>query len=116
MIALIVTLQILYVIYTDGKSMGLDVLASMGLVAAIGLGVIFAMQIFAPTKPLPKSRPSIFNEGDAKSAVASTSTDKPTDELEQIAASVAPNNGTLRQPLIKPQPMTMTHKHLLLFC
>ncbi len=89
-IALIVTLQILYVIYTDGKSMGLDVLASMGLVAAIGLGVIFAMQIFAPTKPLPKSRPSIFNEGDAKSAVASTSTDKPTDELEQIAASVAP--------------------------
>jgi len=102
-IALIVTLQILYVIYTDGKSMGLDVLASMGLVAAIGLGVVFAMQIFVPPKPLPKSRPSIFDEDDAKSAVASTSTDKPTDELEQIAASVAPSTPSAS---VEPQDTT----------
>jgi len=104
-IALIVTLQILYVIYTDGKSMGLDVLASMGLVAAIGLGVVFAMQIFAPPKPLPKSRPSILDEDEAESAVASTSADKPTDELEQIADSVAPVLSTSSASL-EPQATT----------
>lgn len=35
-IALIISLQIMYVLYTDGNAMGLDVLASMGLVAVIG--------------------------------------------------------------------------------
>lgn len=104
-IALIVTSQILYVIYTDGKSMGLDVLASMGLVAAISLGVVFAMQIFAPPKPLPKSRPSLFDEDEAQSTVASTSADTEIDELEKIAASVPP---VLSTPSASLEPQDTT--------
>lgn len=90
-IALIVTLQILYVIYTDGKTMGLDILASMGLVAAVGLGVMFASQIFAPPKPLPKSRPSIFDEDESERPATQPPITQATDELEQIAASVTPS-------------------------
>lgn len=53
-IALIISLQIMYVLYTDGNAMGLDVLASMGLVAVIGSAVMFAGKLFAPSSPLPK--------------------------------------------------------------
>lgn len=59
-ILFIVSLQILYVIYTEGKNMGLDVVASMGLVATIGIALALASKLFAPPKPLPKSRPLII--------------------------------------------------------
>lgn len=62
-IALIVTVQIMYVLYTDGKSIGLDVFASMGLVAAIGFAVMISGKLFASPKPLPK-RTNLFDDDD----------------------------------------------------
>lgn len=99
-IALIVTLQVMYVLYADGKNMGLDVFASMGLVAVIGAAVMIAGKMFAPPQPLPKR--SVFDDLDdednadnttqttATVTESSTPTSQAVDELDMIAASVAP--------------------------
>ncbi|MCP5175380.1 MAG: SEL1-like repeat protein [Moraxellaceae bacterium] len=56
-ILLIVSLQILYVIYTEGNKLGLDVVSSMGAVISIAVGLIIANKLFSPPKPLPKLQP-----------------------------------------------------------
>lgn len=59
-IVFIVSLQVLYVLYTEGQKLGLDILASMGLVATIGIALALAVKLFAPPKPLPKLSPLIL--------------------------------------------------------
>lgn len=88
-IALIISLQIMYVLYTDGNAMGLDVLASMGLVAVIGTAVMFAGKLFAPPPPLPKR--SLIEEDDDESQANHTHQEaNKVDDLDDIAASVPP--------------------------
>lgn len=85
-IALIVSLQIMYVLYTDGNAMGLDVLASMGLVAVIGSAIMFAGKIFAPPPPLPKR--SLIDDEDEQQPNHQAA--HKADDLDDIAASVPP--------------------------
>ena len=68
-ILFIVSLQILYVIYTEGHKMGLDVVASMGLVATIGIALALASKLFAPPKPLPRSSPLIIEPNNKNTAL-----------------------------------------------
>lgn len=59
-IVFIVSLQVLYVLYTEGQKLGLDIVASMGLVATIGIALALAVKLFAPPKPLPKLSPLVL--------------------------------------------------------
>jgi hypothetical protein len=93
-IILIVTAQLLFFVFQEGKSLGLDVSSSMGLILLIGVCAAFAGKLLTPA-PAPRLRPIIIEpvtevlakEGsnDSNAAVSS----KPEmDEFDLIAASV----------------------------
>lgn len=68
-ISLLVSLQSLYVIYTDGNAFGLDVMSSMALIIIIAGGIIGAKTLFNPPKPLPKP---LFTDDDEPLSESST--------------------------------------------
>jgi TPR repeat protein/serine/threonine protein kinase len=91
-ILLIISLQVLYVIYTEGQNMGLDVVASMGLVVTIGIALALANKLFTPPKPLPKSSPLIIESNHSNVALSTEETSpimshKDETPTEQVAVS-----------------------------
>ncbi len=69
-ILLIVSLQVLYVIYTEGNKLGLDVFASMGAVMTLAIGLILANKLFSPPKPLPKLQSITIEPNNNNTALA----------------------------------------------
>ena len=93
-IILIVTAQLLFFVFNEGKSLDLDVSSSMGLILLIGVCAAFAGKLLTPT-PAPRLRPIIIEPANA--AMNEESTDDHTaaanskpemDEFDVIAASV----------------------------
>ena len=87
-ILFIISLQVLYVIYTEGQNMGLDVVASMGLVVTIGIALALANKLFTPPKPLPKSSPLIIESNHSNVALSTEQITNPrVNESQQTKAT-----------------------------
>ena len=93
-IILIVTAQLLFFVFNEGKSLGLDVSSSMGLILLIGVCTAFAGKLLTPT-PAPRLRPIIIEPANAAMNEESTDDHKAAanskpemDEFDLIAASV----------------------------
>ena len=93
-IILIVTAQLLFFVFNEGKSLGLDVSSSMGLILLIGVCTAFAGKLLTPT-PAPRLRPIIIepanaamNEESSDNHTATANSKPEMDEFDLIAASV----------------------------